>query len=103
MLGSKALVGLSMTMLLVLVMACGGQTTWDPSSPTTGTTATNGGAGNAAAECLGGAPDGGCGGEGDGDAGERALDPYARLRTACSLSARVNRRGAPVSIDYCIR
>lgn len=31
---------------------------------------------------------------------EKALEAYARLRTATNLNVKVNRRGAPVSIDY---
>ena len=93
---STALVGLSIAVLLI---DCGGRTTSDSSSATADTAVVNGGAGNTADQCLGGAADGGCG----GDAGEHALEPYARLRTACRLPARVNRRGAPVSIDVCIR
>jgi general secretion pathway protein C len=34
---------------------------------------------------------------------EKALEAYARLRTASSLNVKVNRRGAPVSIDYHIK
>jgi general secretion pathway protein C len=34
---------------------------------------------------------------------EKALEAYARLRTATSLNVKVNRRGAPVSIDYQIQ
>jgi general secretion pathway protein C len=34
---------------------------------------------------------------------EKALEAYARLRTASSLNVKVNRRGAPVSIDYHIQ
>lgn len=55
-----------------------------------------GGAGSDANDCSGGAPDGGCNGAG----GERALEAYARLRTACNLNVKVNRRGASVCIDY---
>jgi general secretion pathway protein C len=34
---------------------------------------------------------------------EKALEAYARLRTASSLNVKVNRKGAPVSIDYKIK
>ncbi len=34
---------------------------------------------------------------------EKALEAYARLRTATSLNVKVSRRGAPVSIDYQIQ
>jgi general secretion pathway protein C len=34
---------------------------------------------------------------------EKALEAYARLRTAQNLNVKVNRRGAPVSIDYRIK
>jgi general secretion pathway protein C len=34
---------------------------------------------------------------------EKALEAYARLRTASSLNVKVNRRGQPVSIDYRIK
>jgi general secretion pathway protein C len=34
---------------------------------------------------------------------EKALEAYARLRTATSLNVQVSRRGAPVSIDYQIK
>ena len=34
---------------------------------------------------------------------EKALEAYARLRTASSLNVKVNRRGAPVSIDFHIK
>jgi len=87
----------------VLLVACGGRAltdSSDASDATDGDAATSGGTSNASEACLGGAPDpGGCGGA----AGERPLDAYARLRTACSLNVKVNRRGGPVSIDYCIR
>jgi len=34
---------------------------------------------------------------------EKALEAYARLRTATNLNVKVSRRGAPVSIDYHIK
>lgn len=34
---------------------------------------------------------------------EKALEAYARLRTANNLNVKVNRRGSPVSIDYRIK
>ncbi len=34
---------------------------------------------------------------------EKALEAYARLRTASNLNVKVNRRGSPVSIDYRIK
>lgn len=34
---------------------------------------------------------------------EKALEAYARLRTASNLNVKVNRRGSPVSIDYHIK
>ena len=72
---------------------CGGSSTSNSSGATEGGASV--GASSDGMECAGAAPDGGCGGAG----GEAVLEPYARLRTACSLSVRVNRRGAPVCID----
>jgi general secretion pathway protein C len=34
---------------------------------------------------------------------EKALEAYAKLRTAESLNVKVTRRGAPVSIDFKIQ
>ncbi|HXR45262.1 MAG TPA: type II secretion system protein GspC [Pseudolysinimonas sp.] len=34
---------------------------------------------------------------------EKALEAYARLRTASQLNVKVNRRGSPVSVDYHIK
>jgi general secretion pathway protein C len=34
---------------------------------------------------------------------EKALEAYARLRTASSLKVNVNRKGAPVSLEYKIK
>jgi general secretion pathway protein C len=34
---------------------------------------------------------------------EKALEAYARLRTASALNVKVNRRGTPVSVDYHIK
>jgi general secretion pathway protein C len=34
---------------------------------------------------------------------EKALEAYARLRTASNLNVKINRRGQPVSIDYRIK
>lgn len=34
---------------------------------------------------------------------EKALEAYARLRTASALNVKVNRRGSPVSVDYHIK
>ena len=34
---------------------------------------------------------------------EKALEAYARLRTASNLNVKLNRRGNPVSIDYRIK
>jgi general secretion pathway protein C len=34
---------------------------------------------------------------------EKALEAYARLRTASNLNVKVNRRGQPMSIDYRIK
>jgi len=81
-------------LLVVLLLSCGGTTTDSP-GPAAGE-APVGGAGGEASECSGGAADGGCNGRG----GEAALEAYARLHTACSLTLRVNRRGKPVCIDY---
>jgi hypothetical protein len=89
MLGLRTVGGGLLTALLVL--NCGGRSTLATDSD-----ASVGGAGSDANECNGGAPDGGCNGAG----GERALEAYARLRTACNLNVKVNRRGAPVCIDY---
>ena len=60
----------------------------------------SGGNANAdAVECSsGGSADGGC-----NQGGDSQLEAYARLRTACSLNVKVNRRGSPVSIDCHIR
>jgi hypothetical protein len=96
--GSRVVGGLSIVVLLLLT-DCGGRATADSASAAAGTAAANGGAANAAGECLGGAADEGCGGE----AGSRPLEEYARLRTACSLAVKVNRRGACVSVDTHIR
>ncbi|MES1186612.1 MAG: hypothetical protein ABUL60_22555 [Myxococcales bacterium] len=79
---------------VVLLLSCGGTTTDSPAPAPSEVPV--GGASGDASECSGGAPDGGC----DGRGGEAALEAYARLRTACSLTVRVNRRGAPVCIDY---
>ena len=86
---------------LFVLVSCGGRTLADSSNGVNGDTADQGGSSSAADECaLGGAQDdGGCGGM----AGEKPLEDYARLRTACSRNTKVNRRGMPVSIDYCIR
>jgi len=78
-----------------LVLNCGGATAADSPGAADSDTSV-GGVGGDAIECNGGAPDGGCNGAG----GERALEAYARLRTACSLTVRVNRRGEAVCIDY---
>ena len=34
---------------------------------------------------------------------EKALEAYARLRTASNLNVKLNRRGAPATIDYRIK
>jgi general secretion pathway protein C len=34
---------------------------------------------------------------------EKALEAYARLRTASNLNVKVNRRGQPMSIDFRIK
>jgi general secretion pathway protein C len=34
---------------------------------------------------------------------EKALEAYARLRTASNLNVKVSRKGAPLSIDYRIK
>jgi hypothetical protein len=48
--------------------------------------------------CMADALEAGCGGE----AGEKPLEPYARLRTACG-QVNVNRRGNPVAVTFCIQ
>jgi hypothetical protein len=94
--------GLSRGLLLTVLLLndCGGRATGDPSSARAGGAAVSGRGGNASDECgATDASDGGCGSE----AGEQALEDYARLRTSCSRRTQVNRAGAPLSIDYCIR
>ena len=78
-----------------LLWSCGGSTT---DSPSPDADAPIGGASPGVTECGGAAPEGGC-----NTAGQPALEPYARLHTACKLSVRINRRGAPVCIDTHIR
>ena len=85
--------------LLLLTYGCGGRSLASSSGAAAGDAAVNGGASNTAEECLGGAPVGGCGGEG----GEGALEDYARLRAACSDGARVNRHGTLVPVCFRIR
>jgi len=80
------------------LLNCGRSTTADLPGATA-SEASVGGAGGDAGECGGAAPEGGCTGVG----GEPALEAYARLHTACSLTLRVNRRGSPVCIDSHIR
>ena len=80
-----------------LLLSCGRVASADADTPAVADSdASVGGAAGDANECSGGAPEGGCNGVG----GEGALEAYARLRTACSLTVRVNRRGDPVCIDY---
>ena len=83
--------------VLLLLHACGGRVTADPSSAAAGGKAALGSADPD--ECAGGASDGGCGGE----AGAGALEHYARLRTACGRRTQVSRDDPPVSICYRIR
>ena len=73
------------------LLNCGGASTSNSPDVTDGG-ASVGGASSDGMECAGAAAEGGCG-------GESALEPYARLHTACKLTVRVNRRGAPVCID----
>lgn len=93
--GLRVVAGYSL-MVLVLIH-CGGHTASSSSGSSSGNAV--GGAGGGQDECAGASSEGGC----DGAAGERALEEYARLHTACSLNVRVNRRGKPVCIDYHIR
>jgi hypothetical protein len=95
--GSKRCLGAVAAVLLLL--NCGGRFTDDEApSPTS---ATNGGAASMNPPCVvSGAPADSCGGA-SGDDGE--IERCARLRTACDLSVKVNRGGAPVSIDPCLR
>jgi hypothetical protein len=95
MLGPRLVGGSLLTALLVL--NCG--RSMDADSPSAADIEAVGGAGGDANECSGGAPAGGCNGVG----GEHALEAYARLRPACNLSVRVNRRGEVVCIDYHIK
>jgi hypothetical protein len=83
----------------LLLVNCGGRDVSNPPGAVGGATAADGGTASTADECSGGAPDGGCGGE----VGERPLEVYARLRTACNLRVGINRRGAPISIDCHIK
>ena len=85
MLGLRVSGGLLLAALWLLD-GCGGGTTPGPDG--------EGGAGNTADGCVAGA---------GGEAGERPLEAYARLRTACGLNAKVNRRGESVGVDYHIR
>jgi len=83
-------------LLLLALMSCGGRATSDPAQTPALPAGTGGATGaDATINTCGGVADGGCAGEG----GERPLEPYARLRPACSLSVQINRRGTPVSID----
>jgi len=89
----RALGGVVLTALL-LAFGCG-RTETDNGLRAAGGAESPAGDVSFGGECAGGAPaDGGCGGE----AGERALEPYARLHTACGQHLEVNRggRGAPV-------
>lgn len=80
--------------MALVLLNCGGSSTANPPGETDGG-ASVGGASSDGMECAGGAAEGGCGGD--------ALEPYARLHTACNLNVRVNRRGAPVCIDLHIQ
>jgi hypothetical protein len=91
-----------------VLLHCGGKSVTDipatDGNPAAGGSATTSSAGNGGTadsnECSdSGVLEGGCGGE----AGENPLQPYARLRTACSSNVTVNRNGSPVSIDFCIK
>jgi hypothetical protein len=97
----SGVVGAVLVTVALMLMNCGGRDTTNPSGADDGTTMTQGGGGSAsvADACLGGAADGGCGGE----AGERPLEPYARLRTACGRSVMVNRQGGAASICFHIK
>jgi hypothetical protein len=64
-----------------------------------GSTASGSGGNAGGGGCPADALEAGCAGE----AGDSALEPYARLRTACRLSPQVNRRGPPVAISFCIQ
>jgi hypothetical protein len=81
-----------------VLLNCGGATAAD-SAGARATEASGGTASTDDMECAGAAGAGGC----DGVGGERALEPYARLRTACGLNVHVNRRGAPICISRHIR
>jgi hypothetical protein len=64
--------------------------------------------GNGAVSAASGGSDAGDAGEecGAGVAGENAsygTRAYATLRSTCRLDVKVNRRGAPVGIDYTIK
>lgn len=87
----------------LVLLQCGGQAVSTEPAPSATDASGSGpiGGGSATADtCAGGASeDGGCNQGGD----DSGLEPYARLRTACSLNASVNRRGRPVSIDCHIR
>jgi hypothetical protein len=86
-------------MAVLLLLDCGGRFAADeapfPESATSG-----GSAGGHRPCAVSGAPADSCGGAG-GDDDE--LEHYARLRTACDLSIKVNRRGAAVQVDPCFR
>jgi len=91
--GSGVPTALLVTMLLL--DACGGQSTAEPLSAMAGNAPASGGASTSSDACPPAVTDGGCGGE----AGDRALEPYARLRASCSRRTAVDRESAPVSID----
>jgi hypothetical protein len=92
MLGLRVVAGL---LTVFALLNCGGSTTADLPGGMDGD-ASGGGASPDDMECAGAAGDGGCDG---GGGGEQPLEPYARLRTACNLNVRVNRRGTPVCIS----
>jgi hypothetical protein len=89
-----------------VLLHCGGKSVTDIAGSDDDTAAggstvvSNAGSGGTADNngCIdSGVPEGGCGGEG----GEKPLEPYARLRTACGLNANVNRNGTPAPISLC--
>jgi hypothetical protein len=77
------------------LLHCGGESVSAPAPPAA-VGVGNGGSesGNAGEECDAGAA---------GATASYGTRAYARLRSACSLDVKVNRRGAPVSIDFTIK
>jgi hypothetical protein len=86
-------VGRWLLLVVGLFSGCGGLSAGKGDEPTA-----SAGSGGTCSDVP--ADEAGCGGDysGGGD-GEKPLEQYARLRTACRLNVAVNRRGSPVCID----